>query len=450
MNFAMACAGVAAAFLFCASVCSLALFRADLQFANSSVSRLLQGEDSKSTMVSFVGVENNERNEWSQVDGVALATHVLRRPSWQKTTRCADDTSESCDECWSSNDCWSSDSNSRVVHSGFGIWKRFISSIHVRCEHSFIDVHYEVRSVRNGHLRFLWDGVEVSRENSFIDYSGNFHQRVEIGMQSLSDDVHILVDGVGGHLFQVEFISFGEDSSAELSALEIAMPKTFVHCEDFKVCLDPLGAGDEALQMLRNNNRMQLACLEATFFDGACALWRGCLPTDKQQSLLSLLRAAVLDEILREHALSGPSSGPPIDSQDTRGVDNASDLFLSSFGPSSNNTSANALCIDPGLEDAESWSCDCHEEMQRLCAEVGASEQICLRALMCEHDSVCGTWKKAARCDIDAEIVTVLDQMHSFRRLSNAMMDRKSGSRALLARRQVDSLDRALGSKSCQ
>merc|ERR1719329_1228950 len=104
MNFAMACAGAAAALLFCASVCVLAFYRADLQLTSSGVSRLLQGEEeSEPIMVSFVGVENNERNEWSQVDGVALATHVLRRPSWQKTTRCADDSSESCEECWSNN-----------------------------------------------------------------------------------------------------------------------------------------------------------------------------------------------------------------------------------------------------------------------------------------------------------------------------------------------------------
>jgi hypothetical protein len=236
-----------------------------------------------------------------------------------------------------------------------------------------------------------------------------------------------------------------------LAALEIAMPQAFAQCEDFKVCLDPLGAGDEALQMLRNNNRMQLACLEATFFDGACALWRGCLPPETQQSLLGLLRAAVLDKIPREHPVPGSSSfGPPTDALDIDGVDNASDSWLSSFGPSSNHTSPDALCIDPALEDAESWNCDCHQEMQQLCSEVGVSEQICLRALMCEHESVCGTWKEAARCDVDAEILAVRDQMHNFRRLSNAMMDRKSGGRALLARRQADSLDRALGSKSCQ
>lgn len=450
MTFAMACAGVAAGIIFSASVCTLVLFRGDLQFASSSVSRLLQDEDGESVMVSFVGAENNERNDWSQIDGVALATHVLRRPSWQKTARCADDSSESCEECWSSSDCWSSDSNSRVVHSEYGFWKRFISSVHVRCPSNKIDVHYEVRSVRNGQLRFLWDGLEVGNENSFIDFSNDFQQRVDLGMQRLSGEIHILVDGIGGHVFQVEFISFGEDSRAELTALEIAMPQMFVHCEDFKVCLDPLGAGDEALQMLRNNNHMQLACLESTSSEGACALWRGCLPPEKQQSLLSLLRAAVLEEIQSEHSLSAPSSGPSIDAQDVHRVDTASEIFSSPFEPSSDLSSADALCVDPALEDVESWNCDCYQEMQQSCAEVDGREHICLRALICEHESVCDTWKQAAGCDTDAEILAVRDDMHRDRRLLEAMMDRKSGSRALLARRQVDSLDRALGGKSCQ
>lgn len=123
---------------------------------------------------------------------------------------------------------------------------------------------------------------------------------------------------------------------------------------------------------------------------------------------------------------------------------------MSSSEPHSNDTSPDAFCIDPALEDAESWNCDCHQEMQQFCTEVGVSEQTCLRALMCEHELVCGTWKQAARCDTDADILAVREEMHNFRRLSNAMMDRKSGSRALLARRHVDSLDRALGSKSCQ
>lgn len=438
MKLAMACAGVAAGILLSASVCSLVLFRADLQLGSSSVSRFLQEEDGESTMVSFVGWENNERNDWSQVNGVAVATHILRRPSWQKTTRCADHLSESCEECWSSNDCWSSDSDSRFVNSGYGIWKRFINSVHVRCASDSIDVHYEVRSVRNGQVRFLWDGLEVGDDNSFVDYSDNFQQRVDIGMQRLSGVIHIPVEGIGGHIFQVEFISFGEDSSAALTALEIAMPQTFVFCEDFKVCLDPLGAGDETLQMLRNNNRMQMACLESASFDGACGLWRGCLPPEKQHSLLSLLRAAVLEEIPREHS-------PPTDSV----VDNTSDIYSTSPEPSINLSIPDAFCLDPALEDVESWNCDCYQEMQRSCAAVEGSEHTCLRALMCEHESVCDTWKQAARCDEDAEILAVRDEMQSARRLSKAMMDRKSGSRALLARRQVDSLDRALGGKRC-
>lgn len=428
------------ALLFVAFMCFLALVKANFDFSSSGVSRALQDTDGESLLVSFVGLENNERNEWADVDGVAMATHVLRRPSWQKTTRCANDSSESCEECSSSINCWRPQEHARVVHSGFGPWKRFISSIHVRCPSNMIDIHYEVHDVRNGHLHFLWDGVEISSEISFIDYIGDFRQRAEVGMQRLSGDFRIPVDSVGGHLFQVEFISFGQDSGAELTTLEMAMPETYVHCEDFKVCLDPLRAGHEGLQMLRNNNRMQLACLEASFFDGACALWRGCLASEKQQSLLLLLMAALTDEFPHE-----PSFGPSFKSHNA--VDS---LLLPSSGPSSNQASSHVFCVDPALEDVESWNCDCYDEMRRTCAEMEVSEQVCLRVLMCEHETVCDAWKQAARCDVDLEILALRDQMHNFRRLSGSLVARRRSGRALLSHREAESLDRALGSKKCQ
>jgi len=288
-------------------------------------------------------------------------------------------------------------------------------------------------------LRFLWDGLEVGDDHSFIDYNNDFQQRVDVGMQRLSGNIHILVEGIGGHVFQIEFISFGEDSNAALTALDMTLPQTFVDCEDFKVCLDPLGVGDEAMQMLRNNNRIQMACLESTSLDGACALWRGCLPPEKQQSLLSLLRAALLEEIPHEHSL-------PVDT----GVHNFSAISSSSPEPSSNLSTSDVFCVDPALEDVESWNCDCYQEMQHLCAELEGPEHTCLQALMCEHGSVCETWKQAARCDMDAEILEVREHIQNARRLSQAMMERKNGGRALLARHQVNSLDRALGGKRCQ
>lgn len=431
----MAFSMVAVASLLVVSMCFLALFKTNLEFASSGVSRALQDTDGESLLVSFVGLENNDRNEWAEVDGIAQSTHVLRRPSWHKTTRCTDDSSESCEECWSSSDCWNPQEHSRVVHAVSGQWKHFVSSIHVRCLSDMIDIHYEVRNVRNGHLRFLWDGVEISHANAFTDHVGDFQQRAKVGMQMSSGDFHIPVDNVGGHIFQLDFISFGEDSRAELTVLEMAMPEMYVHCEDFKVCLDPLQAGHGGLQMLRNNNRMQLACLEAIFFDGACALWRGCLAAEKQQSLLQLLRAALIDEF--PHDLPDePSHGPS--------------LLLLSSGPSSNQDSAHTLCVNPSLEDAESWNCDCHNEMRQICLEMNVSEQVCLRVLMCERDSVCGEWKQAARCDVDAEILEVRDQMHHLRRLSDALVKRKHGGRALLSHRGAEPLDRALSSKKCQ
>merc|ERR1719198_1114843 len=56
------------------------------------------------------------------------------------------------------------------------------------------------------------------------------------------------------------------------------------------------------------------------------------------------------------------------------------------------------LCMDPRTEDPESWACDCYEKMKERCAAVepsisGYDETLCLRAIFCEEDKVCTSWK---------------------------------------------------------
>merc|ERR1711933_647590 len=37
-------------------------------------------------------------------------------------------------------------------------------------------------------------------------------------------------------------------------------------------------------------------------------------------------------------------------------------------------------CINPLVQDAESWTCDCFEEMQRVCRALGPHDELCMRA----------------------------------------------------------------------
>merc|ERR1712232_550766 len=63
-----------------------------------------------------------------------------------------------------------------------------------------------------------------------------------------------------------------------------------------------------------------------------------------------------------------------------------------------NNTSP---CMNPLVEDPESWDCDCYEVMHTRCDDISSLPVVqpvyslsdCLRALLCHHDGVCGFWK---------------------------------------------------------
>merc|ERR1712157_525701 len=61
-------------------------------------------------------------------------------------------------------------------------------------------------------------------------------------------------------------------------------------------------------------------------------------------------------------------------------------------------------CINPFVQDAQSWACDCFEEMISSCtalvSEAGAagnggtvvSHELCMRARICEHPRICSSW----------------------------------------------------------
>merc|ERR1711879_768936 len=95
-------------------------------------------------------------------------------------------------------------------------------------------------------------------------------------------------------------------------------------------------------------------------------------------------------------------------------------------------------CINPLVQDAESWTCDCFDEMKQACRALGAHDDLCMRAQFCEHPRVCNSWKEQA-CD-EPEI----QAMHTL------LSGTTSGARrALLSRREggddEEIFDRALG-----
>merc|ERR1712147_171887 len=57
-------------------------------------------------------------------------------------------------------------------------------------------------------------------------------------------------------------------------------------------------------------------------------------------------------------------------------------------------------CLNPLLEDVESWACDCYDEMEARCEQISSepfySRELCMRALICDHPRICSAWQSEA------------------------------------------------------
>merc|ERR1712232_1285869 len=64
-------------------------------------------------------------------------------------------------------------------------------------------------------------------------------------------------------------------------------------------------------------------------------------------------------------------------------------------------------CVDPRIDDPESWACTCLEDMRRACtgtepnitaSGLNFSLPLCMSAGMCNYPYVCPSWSSATRC----------------------------------------------------
>merc|ERR1712187_280228 len=131
-----------------------------------------------------------------------------------------------------------------------------------------------------------------------------------VALKDRAGSVEIPVSREGGHKLDIQFTSSGiKDAGVELSRLRLYMPTSFAECEDFKVCLDPISGSSEDVQMLRNNNALQLTCLEnPVAISEACATWRGCLTAEREIALRTLLKAANVDTSASDRRLGTVNS----------------------------------------------------------------------------------------------------------------------------------------------
>jgi len=86
-------------------------------------------------------------------------------------------------------------------------------------------------------------------------------------------------------------------------------------------------------------------------------------------------------------------------------------------------------CIDPAIEDPESYECECAEKMIKTCQGV---DEACFKRFMCNSDQVCRSWKEDVGCtsallEVDGDLNAALGQ-RSQEKVSNGIGDALDGS----------------------
>merc|ERR1712107_281348 len=117
---------------------------------------------------------------------------------------------------------------------------------------------------------------------------------------------------------------------------------------------------------------------------GACRAWRKCLRKSKQeQHVLTLLGAAGAGDA------SAYAKAPATVSADAPPAEAPGDR-----------------CVNPALEDPESWNCDCWDNMHSRCQMIAGGTKgfagerglapafvaDCIRAQFCLYPPVCASW----------------------------------------------------------
>jgi len=310
------------------------------------------------------------------------------RPESMKSQVCDE---AACKECLDKKECWhgkgghGDDGILRVNIPAGSNGKRFVAELWARCgDGGGKWMITKTGQIKNGKILVYLNGVLQE------------HWRNKKLKLSLSPDSHI----------RIEFSPKdpGQKARASVFVTATEVDEEMDDCMAVKECLSLLGDGSAAAFRLRNSNKEQWHCLTASSIaqqdavSKECAPWEQCLSqeTGRKDKLVALLGAAFRNE----------------------GVNAA--LIISGLSMKQDPNT----CVDPSVDDPESWECACLEHMITECE--GANEE-CFNQLMCKNDSICCSWKQA-HCEASDHCQDSLVGQ------SNASATKES---ALLVRREV-------------
>jgi len=176
-------------------------------------------------------------------------------------------------------------------------------------------------------------------------------------------------------------VLFERTTAAQAASAEVRFRARHVdeyvdECMGVKDCLASVGDKSASAFTFRQSNVKQLACLAATTalqrakVSDHCEVWETCVSSSGIKLKLEALLGAALTP--RGSLAEGKiNDSDPMQLNDAEG------------------------CVDPSVEDPESWECECMDQMTASCDGV---DEECFNKILCGNTNVCGSWK-GAHCE---------------------------------------------------
>lgn len=391
---------------------STACMQDSLLLQMTSQQALKQGDDEANvdenseeigSIPATVSFSNARHYNFHYVDYWTKQPAVLRfRPEWAKLMRCTDEGDEKCSECEGSTDCWHNEGvggwaarwdDKLVATASSTEWSLFRYAVHFKCpDNSKTFVPWMDFAIQGGELKLKFDG-DVRFDTNTASTSFSHYVRTtdpNDKVYSYKGDA-ITVANPHGHTLTADFYpdySYNGKREAKLSFFLIKMESDFAECEDLGVCLNILGTNFPEGLHLRRSNGLQLACLENPSPQGVCAQWKECLENSGKLEHTTVLL----------YATHSPIPTAPPATNTTNGT-NGTNTTAPPAAPA-HHWSAPAQgsdCLDPEIEDVQSWQCDCADWPLEVCASLsstmsGFNQVDCMTAHFCTYPHVCEHW----------------------------------------------------------
>jgi hypothetical protein len=306
----------------------------------------------------------------------------LHRPELVKSLRCNGLTQ--CSNCEQQSSCWhgvhgygaGGEDGQLVIDVTEDDSDSFVAEVFLACGGSGTDAKLELQlhELLNAKLLVFVDGTQVDLEDpvegtQVTEINAGNWQNMEHHAHQLQSHLSPNFKGTVRLVLQRTPGTSHSRARIEFDARKVATITN--ECMDVKACLNVFGDGSVAGFQIRNDNSLQLACLQNQMQSmtqaqkDKCAEWKACLSQNPStmETLKTFLEVA----------------------------------FATATGLiQTQKVTRTQVCVDPAVDDPESLECNCYDNALATCQPAEATD-ICLKRFMCNSAGICDSWKQG-RC----------------------------------------------------